>query len=111
MIYTQHFFVGNEYLGSSDRLPVFVHEQQQRPQSVAYFCPECGDVWARAVIEGVDYSPWSMSCSKHPRFRSLVAGSLWMDWDKDYTKAFPRAVLERELQMHLAHYDRYKELP
>lgn len=105
MTWTQHFYVHGEYLGSSERLPLITKGVAHRPFSVAYFCPTCGEVWARAAIEGAPFQPWVVSCEKHRGLKYSPAGCLWMDWDKDYTKAFPPKVLKRELEMLLEHFE------
>lgn len=78
------------------------------PSSFAFFCPYCGQVWARAHCEGRVYRVWAVECSRHPAPSwTQVAGSLWLEWDKEFTACFPPAVMEREVQIHLAHAEKW----
>ena len=63
----QHFFIHQRYLGSRTIPPVY--QTSLGPQlaySVCWFCPQCGDIWARLVVEDTKFSQcWSRSCAKH----------------------------------------------
>ena len=101
------FFIGNEYLGCGfqardDRL-------QAIPRSIAYFCPLCGEIWARAVVQGSDR--WSVShsdCTRCGRWSLIsVPGSLWHSWDPNLTQSFSEPVLRREWGLAAEFYQRY----
>lgn len=68
-----------------------------------YFCPLCGEVWAKATVHGAVYNVWAAKCDRHPD-REIYwewAGSIWRDWERDFEDAMPRRVLERELELHM----------
>jgi hypothetical protein len=97
---TQHFIVEGKHLGTGPRKPERVHEQMQIPTSYAFFCPVCGDLWARCPVVNLDgtvqpWMPWRIKCRKHPPVYSIeVPGSLFLTWDKGFNDAMPE-VLER----------------
>ena len=113
----QLFFIGNKLLGETSRQLVYVHGELQCPASYLWFCPYCGEVYARAPVmlpgnEG-KVSKWQALCHAcprcdAPRYHSLesVPGSLWLSWDEDYLAALPNPVLQREAALHFAYYDR-----
>lgn len=49
--------------------PVELHGSDiyQRP-SVAFFCPECGETWARFILEGRPFVPLRRRCLTHAKF-------------------------------------------
>ena len=111
MPYTQEFILGNSWLGQSRRIPAWVHEQAAAPDSLAMFCPVCGEVWARfpvlinATGKYVPFHVLTRNCWKHAsEFLLNVPGSAWLSWDREFTNAFPREMLERELLLHLDHF-------
>lgn len=107
--FQQHFIVHGEYLGfglrSLDKRGPF----PTVPSSLAYFCPYCGEVWARFPVERVAGS------GHYERFQSDVAvcsrcsephssrapGSIWRSFDPEFTSSFPHAALLRELRVLL----------
>jgi hypothetical protein len=113
---TALYFVQGKLLGQSEflcRLP---------PHSLAYFCPTCGEVWARIVVTEASY--WSVehvACEKHlPRGVpdwGKIPGTLCpsiSSWKKDLSilwwgralEHLPPAVLQREFDLTLTHYER-----
>ena len=79
-------------------------------QSLAYFCPECGEVWARVVMarkngETQQFRPVIMGCRRH--FEpwgipgSLLRGELQYNLDELSVEC-----LARELDVHLSYYER-----
>lgn len=110
-MYTQHYIVGGKYLGQSPRSKVHVHEELQPPYSFAYFCPQCGDVWARCPVvkdstqETQRYMVHALACEKHQQDRFLQpAGAMMLSWDEVYNAAMPLEVLRRELLIWLQDY-------
>jgi hypothetical protein len=85
------------------------------PDSWAFFCPECGEIWMR-VWTVMEHSPWHIleqACEKHtPQAyaKNPVAGSILTDLN--HTQAFralqldnlPPAVLKREFNLHMKDY-------
>ena len=100
-LHDQDFWAEGRFLGRSQRPDELVHGQWRTPPSQAYFCPTCGEVWARVVVPNQEFTVWSMPCRKHqPRFRLTVAGSLYRLWDRDFNDSFPRGALLREVLVH-----------
>lgn len=103
---TQHFIIRGKYLGNAQRQMTSRHSPAQVPTSYAFFCPVCAEVWARCPVEVVEGAPehfmvWTKACSKHFVHRMEVPGSIYLDWDKDFTESFPEGVLREELLLHL----------
>lgn len=108
---TQSFFIGNKPLGSSKRALASLHEHLVKPNSYAYFCPHCGDIWARAVVVDEDSSvqaPFqsvTRPCERHfPETTREIPGAFFLSWDKLYNQAFPVGVIAYELNQALKHY-------
>lgn len=99
----QHFIVEGRYLGQAPRSRVMVHGEPQYPRPYAFFCPCCGDVWARCPIDGApeDWMVWSLACRKHRVGQLGVPGSLMLTWDAAFNKGFPQEVIEWEFERHL----------
>lgn len=75
----------------------------------AFFCEYCGRVWAKAVVDGRRIYPYSINCGCQPTISwVIVPGSIWLSWDYDWQQGLPRAALEREFEVHLKHYERWK---
>lgn len=77
----------------------------QHPLSVAYFCPKCGDVWARRIIldSPPDWILYNRHCGKHPpqsRYFPLP-GSIWLDFRCDVIENLPSEVLRREALIYI----------
>lgn len=102
--YPIEYFIDGQYLGQGRRSWEFFHNQPIPPESKAFFCEHCGEVWARVVsTEGTKhFAVYSMGCAKcrNPYRFMNPPGSIWMDWDKDWQDAMPKAVLQRELRLH-----------
>ena len=92
------------------------------PHNLAYFCPTCGEVWGRIAITGGGY--WSVEhvcCEKHtpkgvPEWSKLPGcfltssdsrrSMLSVMWWGRALEHLPTAVLQREFELTLAHYER-----
>lgn len=91
-MYEQSIFVGNRFLGSFVRPAMLVHGERQPPYSYAYFCPDCGEVWARCPTQSVGTTQtekWQVQgghCKLHPGPSPFtVAGSLLLSWEPEYS--------------------------
>ena len=105
-----HFFLGQQFMGTG-AIEMLNHDPKHSPPlSVAYFCPVCGEVWARAVITGQAYEVWALLCEKHPlEYPYRVPGSLWLTWNATHNDSLTREMLTREVDLHLEHYDKFKD--
>jgi len=109
MSYTQHYIVEGKPLGSSPRGPTLVHATLAAPDSYAYFCPICAEVWARAPTISPSgkvsrFTVWTLACRKHHDTERLsVSGSLLLPWDNTYNEALftSDAALRWEFQVHM----------
>ena len=105
MQYQQHFLIEGKHYGTALRGSVTVHAELQPPDSLAYFCPVCAEVWARCPVETgrgtIPFHVLTMPCRHHPTHGLAVPGSLWINWDGAYTDHFPENVVRWELERHL----------
>lgn len=99
------FFSGSQYLGQGMLRLTFIKGELERPISRAFFCPICGEVWARVVVEGAsEFQSYTRTCARHdPRWSIEIPGSIWISWDRDFQDAFPSEALKREVRLHLDH--------
>jgi hypothetical protein len=102
---TQHFIIEGKHLGTAERTPRFVHAEVHNPVGYAFFCPCCGDVWARCPVEDQPWTVWTKPCRKHSTSALDIPGSLWLSWDKEFSLALPQEVLRWELERHLDHME------
>lgn len=104
----QHFFVEGKYLGKALR--------QQVVESTAFYCPLCGEVWARFPIEGeipccVKWRFFARTCrtcgyTRLGRWPDVPGSVSDIYTDPGIFAAFPDAVLQWELVRHLEWFDR-----
>lgn len=104
-------FVGNSLIGQYAVLEFMIPLEDRMPavigRSRAYFCPECGDIWARILAEGYPFThPILRRCFKHFSDRHQSAGSLILHQDINYgtfddphLEAFPPELWHYELQV------------
>lgn len=97
-------FVSGRMLGAFEVSSFYSDRNGAVPtRSIAYFCPLCGDIWGRIVVSGAAstqcrYRP----CEKHGDGR--LSQSAWPEEAATFlTAAWPRAALERELDLELAY--------
>jgi hypothetical protein len=114
-MFTQHLTVHGQYLGSIHRGLTRVHSDMLRPVSYAYFCPDCGEVWAQAAMETKPnggkgkWCVWTVPCRYHPGLSPFsVAGSLLLSWEHDYNEALLTSLeaARWEMDRHLELFDR-----
>lgn len=72
------FLLGSRNLGSAKWPHQYSHEQRHVPYSRAYFCPKCGDIWARMFVHA-NPEHWTVStrhCRRHvTRFSVIDSGT------------------------------------
>ena len=78
----------------------------QGRSGICYFCPRCGDIWARVVFvqrsqQGLEYAWERVSCEKHPDALGTIAGSLLTGPLMFLLDYFPRGLLQREFIIHM----------
>ena len=95
-------------MGTGQSPSVLVHNEVRAPLSYAWFCPNCGRIWAKAEVNGQPYMVMTQPCDLElPTNYFIVPGSIWLTLRPEYLQSLSREVLEREFQLHLNHYDRY----
>ncbi len=95
------FTVGGRLVGGARR--PYDRRGRARLESLAFFCPQCGEIWAR--IEAADKSlPWYAAHQPCPRHGT---GSLWHSYDIGRYPILPRTLLERELELALLLRENY----
>lgn len=111
--YKVSIFFGRQFAGA------FLIDPGQHPElrfnrrSLAYFCPRCGDVWARLVYASqfphVETQPFGdplrVGCLQHGDEWEL-AGSLLSAGMDTLLPYLPESVLQRELMLHCQDYER-----
>lgn len=98
-----HYFLGNQLLATTSIRPLW-DDSTVSCVSTAYFCPACGEVWARIMLEGARWLAVTAPCSKHTS-SSRKGGYFIMPWRKTYWE-LPQEVLKYELQLLLDRYDK-----
>jgi predicted RNA-binding Zn-ribbon protein involved in translation (DUF1610 family) len=103
-VYSGAILVGGEFLGPISYDSGRADLRWQR-SSLAYFCPKCGEVWARLAVadsRGVqqDFLCVHVSCEHHDS-RWHVPGSLLVDHAEQLFEDFPPDAVAREFRLHL----------
>lgn len=103
--YTILILVGGDMLGSFQLDPGGHPELRYRRSGAAYFCPDCGDVWARLVwvdSKGIQapLKVETVSCERHED-QWNVAGSLLAGPLEDLLPHLPPEAIRREFLIHL----------
>lgn len=70
--------------------------------SIAFFCPECGQIWARLKSDFHTNWRWTgQTCENHSqKYPFEVPGTLDMRWEPQIEEAMPRAVLLRQWRLY-----------
>lgn len=103
--YIRHFFVKGNWLGTVELYDVQVHEELHPPGSEAYFCPTCGDVWARFPVidkmtnKTIKYLARAVHCEKDGG-----TGELYAPWNPDFTSSLPNDAVRYEFNQLIKHY-------
>lgn len=81
------------------------------PEGAVFVCPVCARAWAKHTVAGRYFMVFTRRCREHDSGLYYdFAGSIWLDWNHCAIKALPRAVLERELMLHLERWDKFYQL-
>lgn len=111
MTYQRHFIIEGKHLGIAPCSMEFVHEELQRPRSYAYFCPVCGELWAKCPVEVVatgEVLQWmtiTTNCRKHPQGCWRAPGSLSLNYEEAYSTSFPDEVVRWEFQRQMDYFN------
>ena len=105
-MFKQHFIVEGKLLGTVTRKFIRYHAEIGPPRGEAFFCPECGRLWAQCPIEGEPCNVIARSCGRHESVSLIFAlpGSLLQSWNPDFEAAFPKEALRRELSLLFKYY-------
>ncbi|ERR1700740_3406365 len=117
-MYETELWAEGKPLGTFPRPLVRVHAEYQPPYSHAWFCPDCGEVWAKAktyadpdasTLEYTKYTIEGGQCAKHPGPSPYhVPGTMLIAWDGEFNRLLlscPMAV-KREFELHLKFAER-----
>jgi len=121
--FRQLFFVDGKFLGETER----DWWKRRRPHVVGpcsylFFCPACGEVWAKCPVTQVGTGTRQVQqfdsvrhlCRKcwlpHADDRWQIPGSLLLDFDEEFVGALPEEVLKRELLLAIDLYERTHNL-
>ncbi len=112
---TAHYFLGTRLLGTSR-----FNNPNCRPRSEVLVCTTCGETWGRIVVAASSWAVREVPCEKHVPLGvsdwgcipgSFLQNSLHarmtsvMMW-ASVIEHLPPAVLARELEMAIRHYER-----
>ena len=119
---SQHFFLGQRYLGSRE-IPSYriVPGLETRwHHSYAHFCPRCGDIWARIIHDKATYTQITQRmCPKHASHFFSHDGRLsdpegWSDSPITFADDWPVEATRIEFNAAINHYEVFyakKQIP
>lgn len=102
-------YVGADFLGESPIDPGDCPELGYRRGGTAYFCSQCGEIWGRLVLVGLDGKiKWfdaldKVSCQRHSDQWNVPGSLLGGSRNEGYLNYLPPAALQREFLIHLKH--------
>ena len=105
---TQHFFVGQTWLGSREIETMrLIPGLEIRPQhSYAYFCMHCGEIWGRLMHEKAKLTQVvNRSCSAHGDGR-LSGNPEWFDEPTRFENDWPDEAVKYEFFLQLSKFER-----
>ena len=111
-LHTRHFIIGGKLLGSAAIPLPYAQSDRYALTSYAYFCPHCGDTWARCPVEipawqqPSQWTVWNCPCKSCKAYSGQVPGSLLFPWDAVYSELVLSAIPHWEFQRHLDHAER-----
>lgn len=88
-----------------------VRETMQTPCGKAWFCEQCGEVWARAVVSARPFRVLSAPCEEHNDGLLMlrVPGSILIPLDNDFNNSLPLEVWKREFELHTRFFERQNQ--
>jgi hypothetical protein len=97
--------IQGEPYGEMDLQPEFRMGQLFQPEGRAYFCPDCGELWASIRVEGRPSRVVTIACLTHHRHAYWPGGSIWLSWEPHLMRELPPAALAYEAKRHVAIFD------
>jgi hypothetical protein len=103
-MFRQLLFIEGKHLGEAWRKKELHGGELQAPLSLQFYCPQCGDVWAKAPITFPDgtttaWLAYRAGCRKHPQHYSQPGGTLFLSWLAEFSEALTEGALRRELDL------------
>jgi hypothetical protein len=108
-----YFLVGNDLLSEGEIDPGSVPENGYRRTGCAYVCPDCAQVWGRAILvnssgKEAAFEVEAVACPDH-HSQWHVPGSLLSGYRNDaYMRFLSPKALKREFVIHHNWYQRKK---
>lgn len=108
-LYRAAVFVGGECLGEFGFDSGLPHLRWRRT-GIAYFCPACGDIWARLVFWESDGQQSLLDCERisceNHEDQWEVPGSLIFSGIEGLVELLPEAALRREIEVHMRYMEK-----
>lgn len=107
---TQTWWVDGRILGSAPAGLERTHNQLHPPVSYAWFCPHCGEIWARRIISpSRRWFAWTGCCVKCEAVNNnslRMPGSIWLPSDPEYLANLPHFMYRYEAETALKFWHR-----
>jgi hypothetical protein len=103
MSWTQTWIIDGKLIAQAPCPQEHSHAELHPPESLGYFCPQCGELWARRIINpSTRWHVLTRECPKHqaPRYCE-PGGSVWRNLNPGFLQNLPKAVLKRETLLRL----------
>lgn len=103
MAFLQTWIIAGNVISQAPCASEHIRAEVHPPYSLAFFCPKCGEVWARRVITpNTNWNAITHECPKHQSPRSAEpGGSVWINYNSDFINNLPREVLRYETLLRL----------
>lgn len=109
---TTHYYLGGSPLGSTTTRQTW-DGVNALAAALAYCCPHCGDIWARAHTTHLRQWHFVITpCPKHPTTDPYrPAGSFLLSWNPTQLQELPDEVLTHEFTRLYTHHQEEIECP
>lgn len=98
------WFHRGQFLGTGETL---LTSEGRRWTNICFFCPTCGELWARAMNDSSVFTTFTAPCELHPQTDIRIPGSLLLPWSWKPLDGLPKEVLEREFILHYQNWKRH----